>query len=148
MANGVGHSYSSILSHSIKDICFIGHSLNKADYSYFQSIFDYLSIYDSPVSLNFFYTTFHEKNASVMQDYQHSIQILLDRYGETLDNKSHGDNLTAKLLLENRLNLIRIPVQLPYVLPSFEGFFDAYLNVPQAVELQRTGKNIFLFPHL
>lgn len=45
-----------------------------------------------------------------MQDYQHSIQILLDRYGETLDNKSHGDNLTAKLLLENRLNLIRIPV--------------------------------------
>lgn len=110
MANGVGHSYSSILSHSIKDICFIGHSLNKADYSYFQSIFDYLSIYDSPVSLNFFYTTFHEKNAIVMQDYQHSIQILLDRYGETLDNKSHGDNLTAKLLLENRLNLIRIPV--------------------------------------
>lgn len=94
-----------ILSPQISNITFLGHSLNDADYSYFQSIFDYLSIYDNSVTLTFCYTDFHKKNSNKMKEYQLAINTLLCKYGSTLGNDSHGDNLVSKLLLENRLQL-------------------------------------------
>jgi hypothetical protein len=94
-----------VLTHDINTIAFVGHSLNKADYAYFQSIFDYLSIYDMPINLVFYHTSFHEKHPEEMIAYQHAIQLLMEEYGKTLDNKDHGDNLLAKLLLENRLSM-------------------------------------------
>lgn len=95
-----------VLSPGIDTILFIGHSLSEADYSYFQSIFDYLSIYDNSVVLYFCYNEFHENNPKVMEDYQLSIHSLLKKYGNTLDNKAHGDNLISKLLLEHRLRML------------------------------------------
>lgn len=99
---------SAVLSPDINRIFFIGHSLSEADYSYFQSVFDYLSIYDNQIVLYFCYTDFHEKYLNEMEKYQLSIHSLLKKYGNTLDNKSHGDNLISKLLLEHRLQMIRV----------------------------------------
>lgn len=99
----------SIFSPSIKSVEFIGHSLNSSDYAYFQSIFDYLSIYNSDVELIFYFTSFHTENGtSRMAIYQDAIQTLLEDYGNSLDNKDHGDNLITKLLLENRLKMVKI----------------------------------------
>lgn len=33
---------------------------------------------------------------------------LINRYGDTLDNKDHGKNLLHKLILENRLSIKRV----------------------------------------
>lgn len=95
-----------VLSPDINSILFIGHSLSEADYSYFQSIFDYLSIYNNPVTLYFCYNEFHEDDSKIMEAYQLSIHSLLKKYGNTLDNESHGDNLISKLLLEHRLKML------------------------------------------
>ena len=40
----------------LETIYFFGHSLSEADYSYFQSMFDYYSIYDSKIRLIFLYS--------------------------------------------------------------------------------------------
>lgn len=107
MMNSYDTEYNSILSHTITNISFIGHSLAEADYSYFQSIFDYLSIYDSDVTLSFYYTKYHIQHSEKMLKYQNAIQELINRYGRTLDNQDHGDNLYTKLILENRIKIIK-----------------------------------------
>ena len=84
------------------EIKFYGHSLSKADYSYFQSIFDYYNLYEnSKVSLIFYYSKGFEQTDKVYR--------LINTYGKTLSNKNQGKNLTHKLLLENRLNIVEIP---------------------------------------
>lgn len=102
------HSKSvNILSKDITNISFIGHSLSKSDYTYFQSIFDYLSIYNSDVQLTFYSTEFHQDHTE-MAKYQYAIQLLIEKYGKTLGNEANGKNLLAKLLLENRLHITDI----------------------------------------
>ncbi len=84
------------------EIKFYGHSLSEADYSYFQSIFDYYNLYEnSNVSLMFYYSKGFEQTDEVYR--------LINTYGNTLSNKNQGKNLTHKLLLENRLKIIEIP---------------------------------------
>ena len=84
------------------EIKFYGHSLSEADYSYFQSIFDYYDLYaNSKVSLMFYYSKGFEQTEKVYR--------LINTYGKTLSNKDQGKNLTHKLLLENRLKIIEIP---------------------------------------
>ena len=84
------------------EIKFYGHSLSEADYSYFQSIFDYYNLYEnSKVSLMFYYSKGFEQTDEVYR--------LINTYGKTLFNKDQGKNLTHKLLLENRLKVIEIP---------------------------------------
>ena len=84
------------------EIKFYGHSLSEADYSYFQSIFDYYNLYEnSKVSLMFYYSKGFEQTDEVYR--------LINTYGKTLSNKDQGKNLTHKLLLENRLKIIEIP---------------------------------------
>ena len=93
-----------ILNKNIKSIVFYGHSLAAADYSYFQSIFDFYSIYDSDVTLVFYYSVYKENDREQITKTQFdSIRKLLIEYGTTLDNKDHGKNLLHKLLLEDRL---------------------------------------------
>ncbi len=83
------------------DIKFYGHSLSEADYSYFQSIFDYYNLYENnKVSLTFYYSKGFEQTEKVYR--------LINTYGKTLSNKDQGKNLTHKLLLENRLKIIEI----------------------------------------
>lgn len=84
------------------EIKFYGHSLSEADYSYFQSIFDYYNLYEnSKVSLIFYYSKGFEQTDKVYR--------LINTYGKTLSNKNQGKNLTHKLLLENRLKIVEIP---------------------------------------
>ncbi len=82
-------------------IKFYGHSLSEADYSYFQSIFDYYNLYsNNNVSLLFYYSEGHEQTDAIYN--------LINEYGKTLSNKEQGKNLLHKLLLENRLNINKI----------------------------------------
>ena len=84
------------------EIKFYGHSLSEADYSYFQSIFDFYNLYDNNnVSLLFYYSKGYEQNDAIYQ--------LINSYGKTLDNKDQGKNLIHKLLLENRLKIVVVP---------------------------------------
>ncbi len=82
-------------------IKFYGHSLNEADYSYFQSIFDYYNLYSNDrVALVFYYSKGYEQTDSIYR--------LINSYGNTLTNKEQGKNLIHKLLLENRLKIVEI----------------------------------------
>lgn len=118
-----------IVSKDIKLITFYGHSLSSADYSYFESIFDVLDIYNSDVILQFYIGTYHSKfiqhnnpnfdhekfeplfteiskrNNLLKRNAITNVYDLLRSYGETLNN-NHGDNLLHKLLLENRIQFI------------------------------------------
>lgn len=83
-------------------IKFYGHSLSEADYSYFQSIFDYYNLYgNSNIRLMFYYSTGFEQNDKIYK--------LINSYGQTLSNQDQGKNLMHKLLLENRLKIVEIP---------------------------------------
>ena len=96
-------SPASILPSNNKplEIKFYGHSLGEADYSYFQSIFDYYNLYgNNDVSLIFYYSKGFEQNDAIYQ--------LINSYGKTLANKDQGKNLIHKLLLENRLKIIEL----------------------------------------
>lgn len=93
----------SCLSKSIKEIIFYGHSLAKADYSYFQSIFDFYHIYDSDVKLIFYYSNYCNNKEKCKFEVVNRVIKLIKTYGNTLNNKDHGKNLLHKLKLENRL---------------------------------------------
>ena len=104
----------------ISKICFFGHSLARADYSYFQSIFDYYDIYDSEVRLEFKYYNYikyaeelsdeeKEKRKDEVKSNMHkSVIELMNDYGDTASNKSKGENLLHKLILENRIKIIEV----------------------------------------
>lgn len=87
------------------DIKFFGHSLARADYSYFQAIFDLVDLYAGSVRLFFLYTPHGENDHQELLD---RVARLLNAYGETLDNAAHGKNLMHKLLLESRLFVQRV----------------------------------------
>lgn len=90
------------IDNQMLEIKFYGHSLSEADYSYFQSIFDYYNLYENnKVSLIFYYSKGFEQTDEVYR--------LINTYGKTLSNKDQGKNLTHKLLLENRLKIIEVP---------------------------------------
>ncbi len=87
-------------------IKFFGHSLAKADYSFFQSIFDFVNLYSSSTELIFYYVLYGNKtDLEVRTETLDRVINLLTAYGETLDNKDHGKNLIHKLLLEGRLSI-------------------------------------------
>ncbi|ERI05132.1 AbiH family protein [Atopobium sp. oral taxon 810] len=102
---------SSNLQNATDVIKFYGHSLGKADYSYFQSIFDGVDLYESKTVLVFYYPYSAKEGAEANNecwrtDITNKVNDLLVAYGKTMDNQDHGKNLMHKLLLEGRL-LIR-----------------------------------------
>ena len=93
---------------------FVGHSLNKADYSYFQSLFDTVDLYGGDTRLVFYHMphggdSFDAACSHSKKSVMDSVVKLLTEYGETLDNADHGRNLIHKLLLEGRLAVKLIP---------------------------------------
>lgn len=92
------------------ELIFFGHSLADADFSYFQSIFDYYDIYNKDIKIIFKYSYYGEKKDHFNQKkkYVDSVAILMEKYGRTFNNKNHGKNLLHKLLLENRLQIENI----------------------------------------
>lgn len=108
MMNFNGDEHSS-LPKEIKKIIFYGHSLADADYSYFQSIFDFYSIYDSEIGVEFCFNVFNpELEQDIERDQLKSVTRLLNKYGGSMTNLNHGKNLTHKLLLENRLRISKV----------------------------------------
>lgn len=88
----------------VKEIAFFGHSLSEFDYSYFQTIFDHYEIYNSSVSLVFYYQPYGEKSSADMEfELATSISKMLHAYSPSIDNEKKGRNLMHKLLLEKRL---------------------------------------------
>lgn len=104
----------------ISKICFFGHSLARADYSYFQSIFDYYDIYNSEVKLEFKYYNYikndekltdeekEERKDEVKSNMHKGVIELMNDYGNTISNKSRGQNLLHKLILENRIKIVEV----------------------------------------
>lgn len=97
---------------NIKVISFYGHSLGEADYSYFETIFDDVNLYNSKVELEFYY---YIKNDPVLDKREaiRKIENLLVNYGNQLD-QVHGENIMNKLVLEKRIHIMPT-VRLPYV---------------------------------
>lgn len=102
------------------DTCYIkifGHSLSRADYSYFQSIFDTVNLYGGDTKLVFLYKNYPNTpdksvdEQAIREELYSRISHLLIEYGNTLDNKDHGKNLMHKLLLEERLLIKRLDVK-------------------------------------
>ena len=111
----IGTANSANLQGATDVIKFYGHSLGKADYSYFQSIFDGVDLYESKTALVFYYpyddSKDGEKNNNEWRErLANSINDLLVAYGATMDNADHGKNLMHKLLLEGRLIIRGIQV--------------------------------------
>ncbi|MGD8198994.1 AbiH family protein [Lacticaseibacillus paracasei] len=103
---GYAGNVDVILSQQINTIVFYGHSLSNNDFAYFQSIFDFYHLYDSKIVLIFAYSIYNEnKKMEIKENLYHNIQELLDRYGRSLGNDTHGRNLMHKLIIENRLFL-------------------------------------------
>lgn len=90
-----------------REIVFFGHSLAEADYSYFQSIFDYYDIYNSGIKLKFLYHE-HSVDCKEKEKMHASVMDLINTYGKSLDNKDKGTNLLHKLLLESRIKIVEI----------------------------------------
>ena len=100
---------------STKVIKIFGHSLGAADYSYFQSIFDIVHLYEGSTSLVFYYCGYSLSDGTEVTDEQarnnmmNKVVKLLNSYGKSLDNEDHGKNLVHKLLLENRVRVKKLP---------------------------------------
>lgn len=102
---------ASCLEKGINQIKFFGHSLAQADYSYFQSIFDFYDIYNNDIQLIFYYANYNDAKGNVVDERKNIVKRvtkLMKKYGETLDNKDHGNNLLHKLKLENRISIKKI----------------------------------------
>jgi len=104
----------------VQKVKFYGHSLGKADYSYFQSIFDSYALYggdlvytrsgSNPVELHFYFTVYNEdKKSAMMRSAADNVYKLITAYGSTIDNKDKGKNLLHKLLLEGRVKIEFLP---------------------------------------
>lgn len=91
-------------------IKFFGHSLAEADYSYFQAIFDEVSLYESNTRLIFYYNRRRPDGEKAQEEMFEKVNHLITTYGQTLDNKDHGKNLLHKLLLEGRLIIKQVPL--------------------------------------
>lgn len=92
------------LKGSVRKIIFFGHSLSSADYSYFQSLFDYYDLYESDVILEFLYSQYVGKTKEEIEyECKTRVQRLIRAYGLSMDNRDRGNNLLHKLLLESRI---------------------------------------------
>lgn len=81
-------------------IIFFGHSLSRADYSYFESIFSTVDLYNGHTSLVFLYSNYAK---GVRESEVAKVLALLDYYGSSLGIAGRSNNLAHKLMLEGRL---------------------------------------------
>lgn len=105
------NSETKSLPKNVKSIKFFGHSLAKADYAYFRSIFDFYDIYASNVDIIFYYFNYN-KNPDFLEKQIESVYSLLDDYGQSFsgDLEKKGDNLVHKVSLEGRLKIKEMDV--------------------------------------
>ncbi|EAF0572388.1 hypothetical protein CEH09_13505 [Listeria monocytogenes] len=101
-----GDGKQGLLSKDVSEIIFFGHSLSDADFSYFQSIFDYLDIYSAEISLKFYYVNYKNNAELVRREETKAVRSLILKYGESMDNQKKGKNILHKLLLEERISVL------------------------------------------
>lgn len=91
-----------------------GHSLGRADYSYFETFFDKAELYNSSVKLEFYYYPGESEDSCLINaiKYNKAVNNLLTYYGKTLAI-SHGEDVVNKLALEKRLIVKPNPLFLP-----------------------------------
>ncbi|OAL08066.1 hypothetical protein A7X72_01799 [Lactococcus garvieae] len=99
------------ISSDIDIIKFYGHGLGEADYSYFQAIFDSVDLYHSNTKIIFYWSKYEGVDKKTIRVEQvKNVTNLIEEYGTTFTNQDHGRNLLTKLQLENRLQIIEIPI--------------------------------------
>ncbi|WP_368552959.1 AbiH family protein [Enterococcus faecalis] len=105
------NSETKSLPKNVKSIKFFGHSLAKADYAYFRSVFDFYDIYASNVDIIFYYYKYKDI-PDFLEKQIESVYSLLDNYGKSFsgDLEKKGDNLVHKLSLEGRLKVKEMKV--------------------------------------
>ena len=109
LENGLTSTFD--ISSDIDIIKIYGHGLGKADYSYYQSIFDSVDLYHGKTKVMFFWSDYKDKEKEqIHKDFVKGVTNLIEEYGTTFSNKDHGRNIFTKLLLENRLTIEEIPV--------------------------------------
>lgn len=109
LENGLTSTFD--ISSDIDVIKIYGHGLGKADYSYYQSIFDSVDLYHGKTKVMFFWSDYKgREKEQIHKDFVKGVTNLIEEYGTTFSNKDHGRNLFTKLLLENRLTIEEIPV--------------------------------------
>lgn len=93
-------------------IIIYGHSLGKADYSYFKYIFDEANVYTNPVELIFYYwpglcdQDLVEKQLNERK-YTEAVVKMLNLYGA--DSKIARDDIVTKLAIKGRLTILPNP---------------------------------------
>jgi hypothetical protein len=91
-----------------KDLISIyGHSLGRADYSYFETIFDENNLYSSDCKIEYYYYPGKAETEKVRKRQEAITKLynLLTDYGRTL-SAAHGVNIINRLNLENRISVI------------------------------------------
>lgn len=107
-------TFNQKLPSYVDRIVFYGHSLSFSDYSYFEALFDMYDLYNSNITLKFYYATYDvcglyddrsqviKENLKIQQGVVENIMHLIIHYGSTLRD-NHGNNLYSKLVLEGRI---------------------------------------------
>lgn len=108
LVNSEIHSQiSSSICSDCDAIIFYGHSLGRADYSYFETLFDDSNLYHSKTRLIFYYFE-GDTPLENRERYTSNVVSLLTNYGQTLSS-IHGENIVNKLVLEHRLEVLPYP---------------------------------------
>lgn len=104
-----------IFNSSLKAIKFYGHSLGEADYGYFQQMFDYLDLYENnDLKLFFYFSNWKDSGKTdeeLLQEQIFSVSKLIEKYGNTMDNKHHGNNLLTRLIQNKRIIIKKLDVK-------------------------------------
>lgn len=105
VSSGADSQYLAVLMRANTHKVF-GHSLAKADFAYFQAIFDIVDLYTGPVELVLFFKSYCE---TAREELLLNISRLLDSYGASMNSRDHGKNLMHRLILEGRLSVVELP---------------------------------------
>ncbi|WP_073687225.1 AbiH family protein [Streptococcus salivarius] len=98
-------SMSEILSPSIKEIVFFGHSLSKADYGYFRKILD--NYVDNPEA-HFIFVYNVYKGTTSDKKRRELIQSISSLFGEYSINKQSNTDIFRDLIQNNRIKIVEL----------------------------------------
>ena len=89
------------ISSDIDIIKIYGHGLGKADYSYYQSIFDSIDLYHGKTKVMFFWSDYEGKEKEqIHKNFVKGVTNLIEEYGTTFSNKDHGRNSCERIVFE------------------------------------------------
>lgn len=90
------------------EIIFFGHSLSKADCSYFYSLFDMYNLSEGSIQLIFKYCDYSEEEEENVRNHNEYVDNIYNLINEYAKDSQVGDNLLHRLLLEGRIIIEKI----------------------------------------